>query len=328
MADIEAGDVLLYHGRGFVSWAIRKFDGTRVNHAAIAVDGEHIGEAAGSGLRITPIEHSIESNDFVVVRRFAGQPLQPVVDIANGYLAPGRPYAYQQIVLLVILATTRKIPLPGIGRKLLRSALDHAAAALNAFLDRGDGTRSMICSEFVYRCYQEASKLDPNPYHLGIRAGDVTFAGPGGTLLDWALDRPDEQLETTVTPSFGAPVAVDDAGVEAALAPLIAAYADETGLADDDMPGGPAGAGFGAAVVDRDVTDRELLDSLTSFGLALQDAVGAAPAPQSFGIGSTIGAAVVKGAIKGIADVSVDPNFVTPGDLLRSPSLTDVVQLP
>jgi hypothetical protein len=55
MTEIRSGDVLLYHGRGFISWAIRKFDGTEVNHAAIALDGERLGEAAGRGLQIAPI---------------------------------------------------------------------------------------------------------------------------------------------------------------------------------------------------------------------------------------------------------------------------------
>lgn len=330
MTEIRSGDVLLYHGRGFVSWAIRKFDGTDVNHAAIALDGERLGEAAGSGLQIAPIPASVSSNDFVVVRRFgAADPIDPVIGIADGYLAGSKPYAYQQIVLLAILASTRRIPLPGIGRRMLRSVLDHAAAALNAFVDKGDGTRSMICSEFVYRCYAEAAG-DPNPYRLLIRAGDQSF-GPGGTAVDWALAKPDADLAIEITPTFGPPVSADPRQAEADLAPLIAAYAEATGLADDDMPAGPLSAGFGPVaeqLADTDVTDRELLDSFGSFGLALQGATGAAPVVPSFGIGSVIGGAVVKGAIAGIKNVSIDPNFVTPGDLLKSGSLTDVGRLP
>lgn len=326
MTEIHSGDVLLYHGRGFISWGIRKFDGTEVNHAGIALDGDRLGEAAGSGLRIASIPDSVSSNDFVVVRRFGGtDPLQPVVGIADGYLTAGKPYAYQQIVLLAILASTRRIPLPGIGRRMLRSVLDHAAAALNAFVDKGDGTRSMICSEFVYRCYAEVAG-DPNPYRLLIRAGDQSF-GPGGTPVDWALAQPESDL--AITPTFGPPV--DPLRAEADLAPLIAAYAEETGLADDDMPGGPVTAAFGAAsggLADTDVSDDELLQSFGSFGLALQDATGTAPVAQSFGVGAVIGGAVVKGAIAGIKDISIDPNFVTPGDLLRSDSLTDVGRLP
>ena len=330
MTEIRSGDVLLYHGRGFISWAIRKFDGADVNHAAIALDGERMGEAAGRGLQIAPIPASIESNDFMVVRRFDGtDPLDPVVGIADGYLTNGKPYAYQQIVLLAILASTRRIPLPGIGRRMLRSVLDHAAAALNAFVDKGDGTRSMICSEFVYRCNAEAAG-DPNPYRLLIRAGDLSF-GPGGTAVDWALARPDEELAIDVSPSFDPPVSADPRQAEADLAPLIAAYAEETGLADDDMPTGPLTGGFGpvaAELAAGDVSDAELLGSLGSFGVVLQDATGSAPVAPSFGIGTVIGGAVVKGAIAGIKEISIDPNFVTPGDLLKSGSLADVGRLP
>ena len=50
-ADVSPGDVLLFHGQGFVSWAIRAVDGTEVNHAAVALPGGMLGEAGGKGLQ-------------------------------------------------------------------------------------------------------------------------------------------------------------------------------------------------------------------------------------------------------------------------------------
>ena len=38
--EIEPGDVLLFHGLSFIPWSIRWFDGTDVNHAAIALEPE------------------------------------------------------------------------------------------------------------------------------------------------------------------------------------------------------------------------------------------------------------------------------------------------
>ena len=49
--DVLPGDILLFRGKGFVSWAIRLFDGTEVNHAAIALDGGKLAEAGGHGLQ-------------------------------------------------------------------------------------------------------------------------------------------------------------------------------------------------------------------------------------------------------------------------------------
>lgn len=323
--EVRAGDVLLFHGRGFVSWAIRKFDGSDVNHAAIALGPDTVGEAGGRGLQVTPLAQATGSNDFSVVRRFDDAELEDVVNVANNYVTGGRPYAYQQIVLLAILASTRKIPLPPIGRRFLRSALDHAAAALNAFVDRG-GTRSMICSEFVYRCYEEVPGGPPPPFHLKVLLGGVPFAPSEGSVVDWALGLPDDAIPGAAPAPFGptSPELIDlaeiDAWAEADLAPLIAAYAAETGLADDDMPNDVLAIPFDVGAAN--VSDDDLLQSLVDFGAALGDASEAAP--PSFGVGTLIGGAAAKGAIAGILNVSVDANFVTPGDLLRSPSLRDV----
>src|SRR5262245_24144274 len=145
-ADIAPGDVLLFHGHGFVAWAIRKLDGTRVNHAAIALDANQLGEAAGSGLRRFSIAQTVAGNEMTVVRRLPDQDMAPVLAKANFYLDGRVPYAYQQIVLLALLTTTRKIPMPRVARRLVRSVLDHAAAALNEMF--GTGTKTMICSEY------------------------------------------------------------------------------------------------------------------------------------------------------------------------------------
>jgi hypothetical protein len=321
---VKPGDVLLFHGRGFVSWAIRKFDGTDVNHAAISLGDGKLGEAAGRGLQTADLSEAFQKNDFTIIKRLEGKSLDEVVGIANGYIEMHRPYAYQQIVLLAILASTRQIPLPAIGRRFIRSALDHAAAALNAFLDR-DGNRSMICSEFVYRCYEEAPGGPPPPYHLGVVLGDMAFDVDNNSVVSWALEQPDETLPEVLPASFGIGAHVElqdyDAIAEVELAPLIAAYADETGLADPDMPDGAGTLAFDVPS-DVDVSDQELLGSLVTFGGALSNARDGSS--ETFALGSVIGSAAAKGAIEGIRHVSVEPNFVTPGDLLRSPSLAEI----
>jgi hypothetical protein len=331
--EVRAGDVLLFHGRGFVSWAIRKFDGTEVNHAAIALGPDEVGEAGGRGLQTTPLKDAVSGNDFAIVRRFDSEKLDDVVTVASTYLDAGRPYAYQQIVLLALLASTRKIPMPKIGRRFLRSALDHAASALNAFLDQG-GTKSMICSEYVYRCYEEAPGGPPPPFHLKVILGDAAFSGGAGgvdSAVGWALGLPDDAIPPPAPPSFAAgaapldPATADDRA-ELDLAPLIAAYAAETGLADDDMPTDPVAVPFSTDVAE-DVTDEELLQSMVGFGVALGDQ-GIVPAQDFSGAAAALGGAAAKAAIAGILKVSVDANFVTPGDLLRSPSLSDIGRFP
>jgi len=323
--DIKAGDVLLFHGNGFVSWGIRKFDGTDVNHAAIALDPGMLGEAGGRGLQRTPIDKALASNRYMRVRRHADHELAPVVSVASRYLDEGRPYAYQQIVLLALLASTRRIRLTGVARRMLRTILDHGAAALNAFLDR-DGNRSMICSEFVYRAYGEAVGDPADRYRIRIQVGDMAFDPAGVSLAEWALEQPDEALEAAaaVPVSFAVAVTDPDAADDAAehdLAPLVAAWALEEGIVDEDMPAPPPPS-FAADDLE-EPSDEELLASLLSFSGAFADATS--DAPPSFGLGAlTIGSAVARGAIQGLLEPKIDANFVTPGDLLVSPTLVDV----
>jgi len=240
--EVRAGDVLLFRGGGFVSWAIRAFDGTDVNHAAIALDSTTLGEAGGRGLQRTLIETATKSNRYMRVRRHTDPDPGPVLTVASTYLDEGRPYAYQQIVLLALLASTRRLRLTGIARRMLRSVLDHGAAALNAFVDRG-GARSMICSEFVYRVYAEAVADPADRYRLLIPVGDTAFDAEATSLAEWALVQPDDVLESAAAEpvSFGAPSAGDpalaDERAELELAPILAAWAVESGRAGgEDMP--------------------------------------------------------------------------------------------
>jgi hypothetical protein len=334
--DIQPGDVLLFRGRGPISWAIRKLDGSRVNHAAIALDGGMLGEAAGSGLRRFQIAQAVVGNDVTVVRRLPDQDLAPVLTKANTYLSGSVPYAYQQIVLLALLTTSRKMPLPRFARRLLRSVLDHAAAALNEMVD--SGSRTMICSEYVYRCYDEATDTVPDVFALDIigRGGPLSFEAtvpPGGeeaSFLQWALTQPAEAIEPALSPAFGVTAvpteAVDTARAEEQLAPLIAEYAMRIDPADPEVLAmAPVAFGAPAEAEQPEPTDQEILSSMASFSVALerhQEEKGEG-APVDFGVEDRL----VSGALKGLIHVTADPNFVTPGDLLNTPSLKDIGEL-
>jgi hypothetical protein len=320
---IKPGDVLLFRGGGFIAWAIRALDGTDVNHAAIALDQQTMGEAAGRGLQRTPIADALQSNGYMRVRRHTHDDLGPVVRTANDYLSLGTPYAYQQLVLLALLASTRKIPMTGVAKRLIRSILDHAAAALNAFVDK-DGRRSMICSEFVYRAYREAISTPPEIYRLLVQVGAVAFDPMSTSLAEWAVQQPDDLYEAAIA----APASFDtrnhisseraDLMAEVDLAPLVTAWAAENEMLEEDMDLPAAATGTMTAAPE----DDELLGSLVDFATSFTRATSVGP--ESFGIGLTVGLPVARGAIQGLLRVEAEPNFVTPGDLAMSPSLTDI----
>lgn len=137
--ELLPGDVLLYHGPSWVSEAIRFFDGTNVNHSAI-----YLGDGR-----------------------------------ARLYINNGDRYAYEQILLLALLCVTRKVEPSAIFSRLVRAVLDKAASYFSNIAAGITGGEPMICSEFVFRCYDEADPRPEDPYSLQIAADFVT---PGDLL--------------------------------------------------------------------------------------------------------------------------------------------------
>src|SRR5262249_47861698 len=88
---------------------------------------------------------------------------QPVVDRVAYYLEHHERYAYEQLLLLAALAATRQLPVSGIPflGMVIRNVLDSAADVVAKLIHAG--REPMICSEFVYRCYEEAN----DPIQIG-----------------------------------------------------------------------------------------------------------------------------------------------------------------
>jgi hypothetical protein len=126
-----------------------------------------VGEALANGLVKKTLIKSIEGDGYVIVRRLKDDPgtMKPVVDKAEEYLSFGNRYGYEQLLLLAFLGLSRKLQINKFLEWLLRKILDKAAAWLMAHGDR----QPMICSEFAYRCYDEALPVAHDPYALEIQ---------------------------------------------------------------------------------------------------------------------------------------------------------------
>jgi hypothetical protein len=118
---------------------------------------------------------------------------------------------------------------------------------------------------------------------------------------------------------------VDPAQAEEELAPLIAEYAMRIDPADPEVLAmAPIAFGAPTEAEQPEPTDEEILSSMASFSTALEQHQEAGEgAPVQFGVGER----VASGALKGLIHVTADSNFVTPGDLLNTPSLKDIGEL-
>ncbi len=176
--ELREGDVLLYRGRSFVSKLIILLDGGPYSHASIYHEG-HILEALANGITTNAVQTSIAGMDqvdayrFVSSAHFLGEPplpVEPVADASEWFENNRERYAYEEILLLACLCSTRKLNkilcLPGMAL-VLRNAMDHAVDVLAKLA--AAGKEPVICSELVYRIYQKAGA----DYRILVRGADV-----------------------------------------------------------------------------------------------------------------------------------------------------------
>ncbi len=170
ISNLRDGDICLYHGNGWISKMIRFVDGTEVNHASIYVGNNKVVEAEGGTNRISKnmIEESIKGSEWIKVYRLIERPddMDPVVDKANWYFGQGNRYGYEQILLLAMLALIRKPKKGKIFKYLAKIVFERAAAVLLKLTE--GGKEVLICSELVYRSYNEAHEGINDPYSLRL----------------------------------------------------------------------------------------------------------------------------------------------------------------
>jgi hypothetical protein len=280
-----------------------------------------VGEATATGLKRNNIESSIKGNEYVVVRRLQSVPdtMQPVIKKADKYLAIGNPYAYDQIVLLAFLGLTRKIPDNVYEKWLLRRILDQAA---NWLLPQDD-KQPMICSEFVYRCYNEALpaahdiyslEIDPFPGLKRASAAAKMAASKAQlknvhpeSLLAWAINTVTTQPAMAAAQTKKQALAGPERFAGMSMDDLIDSYLNEAHKTIERPLG----------IVDSSKSP-DMLNSVMNFSRALYGAQGA-PKSRAKKAFSPAGATINKAALDFLCKTVA--NFVTPGDLDRCKTL-------
>jgi hypothetical protein len=327
--DLLPGDVLLYRGTGFVSRGIQFFDGSELSHAAVYMGDGVVGEAIATGLERQDIQASVKGCEWVKAYRLKDRPadVSPVLGKANAYLDDGPRYGYEQLLLLAFLCTTRKLKITPSLHVLIRRVLDAAANILTRMVSQGK--EPMICSEFVYRAYDEALPEIDDPYSLrinemvravlGAMPGVATRSGVPLSIPRGQGVHPESLLAFLSSESSGAwlggpagprpraapvPQPVDEAEIEE----LIAGYLDEV---RQEAPAARArrAAPPGAGVEELYVATERFATSL--YAATHDEEATAAAARSARAARSPVNAYLFQTAA----------DFVTPADLYRTQSL-------
>jgi hypothetical protein len=320
---IGPGDVLLFGGDGWIARAIQWFDGAPVSHAAIALDDFTFAEVTGHGIDCGAIDAAIESRRLTIALRHGDvADAQSVVDAARALSCDTARYVYHPLVLLALVATTRRIPRAGRARRLVRSALERASDALEAWARPHGPRRFMLCSEFAARCYAGAGADGSPGFDLGLTAAPP----PAGardrapTYLDWALARPQRVAEAAAELAAAASEAVvagiDLVAAEAEVAELVVDYALVAGRSDPriaaDIAQTSAVPAPEALAKSPSPSDVELLAAHVRFARALQ---GARADPRPVGAAAAAGGGLTRRLLCGLDDLARRPDLATPGAL-------------
>jgi len=332
--DLSTGDVLLYNSDGFISDAICFFDGTPYSHASLYLGNDCVGEALPEGLRNRGIKQSIEHSNYVLGRRLISSPpsMAPVITVADRYLTQGNRYGFEQLLLLAILTLTRRLKENKYLSWLVRKVLDNAADYLMDHSDR----QPMICSEFVYTCYDEAIPGPTDAFTLRINAYPVVSSVvPGVRILGAPIvQHPDAGLHRDsllawaiqsrgTAPAKSAPVA---AGISRAKKGTKEAVELSRTSLDEIIKAYLIEAGKPKAVA-ADPRTPEVMASIEQFARASQEAAvkrqGADKKPSKPGPSKLpIFGAKAQDPLQYLLDTVA--NFVTPGDLMKCSNLHDV----
>jgi hypothetical protein len=207
---LRPGDILLFHGFGSLSWSIRRFEESDVDHAAIVLGPETMAEVTPSGLRYVAISPALESNAFTYVRRPARDvDVSPIIREALASASAGDSLVHDRVVLLALLGLTRRLPIQEPTLKTLLWAVLHGAADV---VDRlaAEGRTLLVDAAFVHRCYQRSDDPEATlkiPFPAVSRPAESTVlpgpvAGDEAMLWEWAAGRGEPWRSTAESPEL------------------------------------------------------------------------------------------------------------------------------
>jgi len=303
------------------------FDGTDVSHAGLFLGKDSagkpkVGEAIGAGLISQDLDLSIQGKE-VHARRLKTYPgtMDPVLAVATDYIANKNRYAHEQILLLAVICLIRKVPVtPGL-HLLLRRVIDSATSFL---LGLASNKEPMICSEFVYRCYDEALPAYLDPYSLRIDGISPDTPTAAGAMIRLPMGEERRVRAQGVHPESllalfaAAPMsALSKPGISEAdfsVAPQVVSQTDLEGAIQtylDEVKRQPL-SGFEAAELE------SLKGATTKFAGAYYTSLLKVASPDSTALAYGSSAPFFQRFFKVSAD------FVTPGDLFKCTSLYKV----
>ena len=312
--DLRPGDVLLFSGEkgSYISEAIMFLTDAPVSHAALAYEpSSSIVEETPPAVQVNEAAARFPGRTISVMRHTPAQPnYTPVLDAAKGYLNNEEPYGKSNLYLVGLLLIYRKFtPHTALQRIIIKILKKVTASIINYFNEhKYPGKLPMVCSQFVYQCYEDAGPA----YQLTIKGGvlgpTLMTAMPFPSLIDQAIAR----VRSDTTPAFRSFV-----GANVGLALTAPEAQSDEALAKELLEALHAAPTL--ALETAPALQEALVVAIHEFGQAIQMVRTGAVPP----IDELAQANALRMASTGIAQLKAEEAyFVSPGDLLlHCPSL-------
>lgn len=193
--DLQAGDILLFSGEkdSFISQAIMFLTDAPVSHAAMTyAPSSIIVEETPPAIQTSKAAERFDGRTISVMRLNPAQPkYTPVLNAATSYLNNKEPYATANLYLVGMLLIYRRFTprdflqqvIIKILKKLTASIIDYHNAR------KYPGKLPMVCSQFVYQCYEDAGPDYQLQIKNGVLSTGITEVEPIPSLVDQAIAR-------------------------------------------------------------------------------------------------------------------------------------------
>jgi hypothetical protein len=172
--DMKPGDIILFKAEDdWISKAIALLTRSDVTHAALYMGEGILADEEFIGLACHRISQPASNTRGIYVRRLKNvNDIAPVLDASKRYIDKKEPYDMSALVLLALILLYRDVPAHLIPKPILNRILKEAARSLDVLINqhRYPGQKPMVCSQFVFQCYEDAGGI----YKLDLHNGTFT----------------------------------------------------------------------------------------------------------------------------------------------------------
>lgn len=202
LQDLLPGDILIFEGdKGdFASRTIMKLTNSKVSHSALYFQNDPVkalADAGEKGLRVHEVSNKQNLRQIYVSRLkdpetgkcFPNSDLDPVLRAAKKYIDQDLDYPFGDLLVLALIVLFSKSSLSIFNvYKVTKALIALFKVLVDDIVYRGK--HPMVCSSFVYQCYQDAANGNGDPkkankkFKLNIENGDIKSVKRGALMQE------------------------------------------------------------------------------------------------------------------------------------------------